>query len=610
MNWKLMIQSWYPIYFLCLGAVIVQPSTPAVWLGRYSNTSFAILIALLVLLFPAFRVMRWLELHSDHLRVPRRLAVLILLACLLALALLWQAPIGPTTSYQIMRLALVYGLVCLLLWVAVQMPIPSSRIHVIVAIVALGVLILVLAADYPGMLWVDEGYMASLANGIRQTGTLHLTYYEPFEKELFSLTYVGLAYWYDLFGFSFGAGRIFIYVISLMTILIVFVTVRRRYSDASAWFAALLGMLAALSLNVYRQDVEVGLMIALGLLVLSLVHRPTRAFYHVLIGLAFGFSLDGHPNAYRFSAGIGVAYLVEIAATYLRTRRWHLTPVLLLVLGGAAGAGLYLALWTFGSDTFLDAASEPNFQMNLSGALVVIGEYLRSALDLIPLLTLTTCVGLVAVWRSGTPFEQNIAIIFVVSLAVLGVVFGYVRTYYLIHSLPIFLLLSAYGFFRIEQALLQSGHARVVWVLLLALVIASGGMLVNMLQREYSNNYDASRIIARELRGYLTPADRIVAADPLYFELADYPHFADISVVPWRANFGDMDEAAVWEQLDPTAIVVLPAYPNPYPQSTFDYLAAHDFVMVQCWNAPVVGRVDLYMLAGTAATDTSCRQIK
>lgn len=609
MNWRLMIQSWYPIYMLCLGALILQPSTPALWLGRYSNTSFAILIAFLVMLLPVFRIIRWLEVRSDSLRVTPRVALPVALVCLLALALIWQAPIGPTTSYQMIQLALVYGLGSVFVWLVVQLPGRAIRMPLIVAIVALGVLLLLLAADYPGMLWVDEGFMASLANGIRQTGTLHLTYYEPYEKELYSLTYVGLAYWYDLFGFSFGAGRIFIYVISLVAILIVFVTVRRRYSDATAWFVALLGMLAALNLNVYRQDVGVALLIATGLLFLSLAHLQMRAIYHLLIGLAFGFSLDGHPNAYRFSAGIGVAYLVELAAIRLNTRRWQFTPLLLLIAGGLAGVGLYIGLWTLGSDHFLDAASRPNFQFNLLNAFAVISDYLLSALDLIPLLSLTTVIGLVAVWRHGTPFEHKIAIIFVVSTIVLAIVFGYVRTYYLIHSLPVFLLLSAYGFFQLEQALRQSGHLHAVWMLILALLVASGGLLVSMLQSEVSNNYDAARTIARELRDYLTLDDRIVGADPLYFELSDYPHFADISVAPWRANFGDLDQAAVWQQIDPTAVVVFRSYPNPYPQSIFDHLESFDFALVQCWQSRAVGRVDLYRLDGAALADATCQQI-
>jgi hypothetical protein len=43
---------------------------------------------------------------------------------------------------------------------------------------------------------------------------------------------------------------------------------------------------------------------------------------HLVVGLLVGFSLDGHPNAYRFSLAFGTAYVFEYILVLSQGRRF------------------------------------------------------------------------------------------------------------------------------------------------------------------------------------------------------------------------------------------------------------------------------------------------
>jgi hypothetical protein len=601
-----LVRAWFGLYLLCLGAVLLQPSTPATVLGRYSTTSALILGALLVLTPVAWWGTRWLSQRIEQRQATRAGVVAVLAACGVMLAALWLPNVGVTSSYIIIRLCLTVVAFTIALWALDGLGLPTWAALLGAATGVASVVVLLLAAPrFPGLLWTDEGYMVTMAMGFTRTGHLTTLFWQPAQLESFSLSYVALSEWFGLFGVGLETGRLFVFTVALGALLFGFLTARIVYSPRAAWAVIVLGGVAFLFLNYLRQDAEVALFLGIAFYCFALAERTGRNWLHFLVGLALGLSLDGHPNAYRFCLAFGAAYLLEYALLLRERRRFTLYwPLIGLMAGGVLGVGAYVLFYSKVTVNFGSFASGgPLFSLHLADSPAVLLDQFNQALRATPLLLGAAAVGGVAAWRRHTRFDRLLLVVVTGSVLIIATLYGYTRVYYLVHLVIPLALLGAGAFHEID---LRFGAAA-TGVVTALLGLASVTLLVGGLRGE--QGYNQALVIADRLRK-IVPKDAVfVGIDPFYLRMADYPHFVELNAAEWTAKQKDISVRDAWELVGANAVAIVRDYPKPTPPELMDYIHAHGLALAHCWQGDQIGRVDLY-LSDDSLSASACEPVE
>lgn len=588
-----LIRAWYWLHLLSLAAIALQPSSPAVILGRYSTRS-ALILAVFALSTPVIRSgTRWLAGQVEQLVLkPWQYAAILLSAAALLFAL-WVAPIGPTSSYQIVRLYLTFVLFTTAIWASQRLTFPAWLANAPGVLgVAWGLALLVVSTRFPGLFWTDEGFAVSAALGFVEKGYPRVSIFQPAQVEGYSLIYLGLGAWFRVFGVSVSAGRAFVFTTGLVSLAFLFLAARSVYTSFAAWMAVILGAFAFIANNYLRADIGVALALSIAFYGFVLAQKTGRDWLHLLVGFALGFSLDGHPNAYRFCIAFGVAYLVE-AVLHVRQRRclgvyW---PFVYLVAGGALGFLAYFALYATITVRFLEMARTPSLALNLPGAPGVLLDQFVSALLRAPALTGAAALGAVVALRRRNSLDRLLLAVGTVGPSVLALHYGYYRDYYLTQLIPVLALLAAGLWWELEQAVSRPA----LGALAISASLACLGFLIHALASAGSQSYDQALDVARRLRAYVPKNAVFVGVDPLYHEMADYAGFTEMGAAALWARQAGIDEREAWEQIAPTSVAVVHGYPIAPRAALLDYIAAHALTQVRCWSTSRLGLVELYV---------------
>ncbi len=589
-NW---IRSWFGLHLVSLAAILLQPSTPALILGRYSRTSALILGAFLVASPLVWAGTRWLAGRVDRLTLKTWQYAAVSLTASGLLFGLWAAPIGQTSSYLIVRLYLTFILFTALIWALQHLVFPAwtANLPWLLGVGACA-LLLILSTRFPGLLWTDEGFMLSGALGFVHKGYPQVSLFEPARLEGYSLAYMGLGGWLSVFGVSVGSGRTFIFVLGLVSLAFSYAAVRNAYSSFTAWLAVILGAFALLINNYLRADIGVAVALAIAFCCFALAQKKGWDWPHLLVGFAVGFGLDGHPNAYRFGLAFGIAYLLDYGLLVRERRRFFVyRPFFYLVAGGLMGFGAYFALYATITERFLIYARAPFWSFDLLAAPAVLLEQFNSALRLAPALFGAAALGVVVALRRRNALDRLLLVVVVVSPLTLAVLYSYYRDYYLVHLLPTLVLLAAGLFWELEKAIPR--HAQGAFVLAATLLCL--GLLTQALGAAGSQSYAQALAVADRLREIVPRESVLVGIDPFYSRLYDYPTFIDVNTGVVFGQQVGIDERAAWEQIAPTAVAVVHGYPIPPPPALLDYIDARALTLVRCWSTDRLGRVELYM---------------
>jgi hypothetical protein len=588
-----LLRSWVWLHLASLVAVLLQPSTPATILGRYSRTSILAFAGLLVT-FPAVIIAtRWLVRNIERISLRRWQHIAVLIGCTLAIFGCWLINTGPTSSYLIMRLYLTFIVLTLAIWCLryVTFPAIASRWPLILGVGSCFIL-LVISARFPPLLWTDEGYMTSVALGFVRTGRPLVLMWQPAQLESFSLTYLGLGIWYQLLGVSLGMGRIFIFVLALISLGFVFAAARRLYSPAAAWFAVILGAFAFLFDNYLRTDIGVAVALSMAFYFFALSRQGNRNWPHLFVGLALGLSLDGHPIAYRFCIAFGMAYLIDYAFLIMERRRFVIYwPVILLIIGGLLGVGAYFGFYATITKTFLSFARSPYTGLSASAILDVLTAHFNAALRLAPLLLGAAIAGIAIALRRRDTADRLLVITIIVPALIIGLFYGFYRDYYLIHSIVPLALLAAGALRELEKHSSQMVTVGFVAIL----TIACLGWLTQGLVGSTGQGYNQALTVAERIRAVVSRDVAFVGIDPFYFRMYDYPSFVERQAGSWIAKLGNVDERTAWEQIRPTVIAIVRGFPAPPPPALLDYIEDHQLKRVSCWTTEQLGQIDLYV---------------
>ncbi len=608
---------WLPLHLITLVALLLQPSTGGTILGRYSTTAAA-LIGLLALTAPlvgwlapkfADTFKRWGLLAAEHWTLTIAVGVLVLV--------LWALPVASAPAYSVLKLYITGLAVTFGLWSLETLP-PAEDLRwwVMLAPVLVPGLVLVTIAGlfvvvlgFPGVRFVDEAYMTSLAWNFGNTGSISPLIYDPVATESYALMYMGLGVWYRLVGVGLWTGRAFIYLVGLAALAVTWAVARRHYGPYGGWIAVLVGAFALVPLNLLRQDVSVALYLALALLAYTVAQDRQWPAYHFVVGFMVAFATDGHPNAYRFSLAFGAAYLLEWVLLWRNQGRLFYWPLLYLLIGGVAGVASYVGLYAWLGDSFLNLASSPVLEPTAPPHLVFLDQ-ITVAIQQTPLLFGVALLGLIAgIWQNQ-PLTRLIAVVLLVNMIVLAILFGYYRAYYVAQSVGLYALLVAALF----GALPQDAAARVRVGLALFVLAANVGLLIN----RYSNTdlregFNPALTVGADLREIIPADTTIVATDPMYYGLIDHVRFVEYAAGGWAAGKFGVTEASVWDDVAPDYVVVFYDNPIPLPGALQAHMGAVGMVLVDCWRSERLGQIDLYTLPNLTSNPTepaNCKDIR
>ncbi len=586
------IKSWFWLHLVSLVALLLQSSTPAEILGRYSQTAASIIAVFSLTLPLVWKITRWLPGRLDRFTSPWQPPAVLLLS-VAALTLLWFWPLGPTDSYLIIRLYLTVVLLTGVLWSSQRLALPAWSAHLPWALaLASGALLLGLSTRFPGLLWTDEGYLISAALGFAQKGYPNVLMFQPAHVEWYSLIPLGMGRWFQMFGVSVAAGRAFIFLIALASLGFTYAAARWAFSSTAAWSAVIIGAFALLRNNYLRPDIGVTLTVAAALAGITLAIRRDQAWPHLLAGAALSLSLDGHPNAYRFGLAFGLAYLLDyIRLLRQRRRPFVYRPLVYLLVGGIIGFAAYFLFYATVTERFLNRARSPFPDFNPLAAPAVLVEQFQSALRLTPLLFGAAAFGALAAWRRRQPLDRLLLVVILAAPLILALAYGYYRDYYLVHSVPVMALLAAGLFAELFTRL--DRRAQGVFVLVLAVMCASH-LLRGWIARD-AQSYDQALVVAERVREATPPDAVLVGIDPFYSRLYDYS-FVELNTGIFYAQQTGLDERAAWERIAPTAVALVHGYPIPPTAALKAYVEAHDFVRSRCWLTSRLGLVELFVL--------------
>jgi hypothetical protein len=356
--------------------------------------------------------------------------------------------------------------------------------------------------------------------------------------------------------------------------------------------AAIVTLLAFVPSNFLRADVAV--MVYLGLACYWFVlARPDASWQHLLVGLASGFVLDGHPNAYRFTLVFTLAYFLKYRRALVS--RSGLYPLLLLLVGQLGGLALYVGLYgSVSPGRFFSRVGAARFALDAAAVPSVWTEQVLSALQNAPLLFGIALLGIVAALKRRNDLDRLLLLTVGVTPIALGFLYGYYRDYYLMHMLVPMGLLGA-GAMQDLIARFAPDRQRAVTAALAILIVAAGtGRLGSELRGSARQDYHEALDVADQIRTLVPRDDTFVGVDPFYFRMHDYPRFVAINAGVALAARENISEAAVWERIHPDAVALVSRYPIAMPASLRAYVRARGFVRAGLWSNPKLGMVELY----------------
>jgi hypothetical protein len=569
-------------------------------------------------------VSRWFgnQIDKNSIKLHPNWHILIILGCGAILIGIGYAASLPTPSYiviafypaYILCTTAIWSLSCLLSNGYTRAKIAESSAWGIC--IGICLVLLILAAYFPRQYWTDEGYNTGLALSIGRTGQFAVPLYQLTPQIYgpnYSLVYVVLGAIYQIFGVHLAYGRMLIFVVGLLSLFFVSRACFLYYSTKTTRIVVVAAAFVLLGVNYLRADVEVALWLSLAFWAYALAAHTGRKWWHYVVGLAVGFSLDGHPNSYRFALAFAVAYGIDYLLECRSRRSFVFSHPVFYVLGGLLSGGiLYILLYsTLASGSFFSRVQSFQLTLNFSQLITQLGEQLNSAIRNAALFFGLVAVGVVISLRRRYALDRLLVLVLVISALVLALIYGYYRDYYFVHLLPVYVLFGAVALDYFERHLPPSLVNPLMNALLILVLLPSIGWLSAKMMSNRSQDYSQAIQVAEQIRGFVPTQDVFIGADPLYLRMVDYPHFVEFNTGLAMALYDKIDEKTAWKRINPGSVAILRNYPIPPPQSLIDYVNNEHFTLVHCWNADRIGRVDLYMktVSSSVVPNPTCDEL-
>jgi len=570
------------------------------WRANRWFTPIVLIIASIVLLAV------WLFLLGDHLAVYALLRMfLVVTVILIALVLLFGGSDQTTNRLQITPLILI----------------------ALAALIGVGLAAL---SYYPTLAKTDEAFVFSMGQNYLATGHTAPTIYRmvhPPNYLLGGLWTAIMGGWIRLAGFGLASGRLFFLLIGLATLPFIWWAARRLFDRATAWMAVLLGAFAVVSLNHVRADVVCAFYLAVGLFFYSIGQTKGYWWAHLLAGFFVGMCLDGTPIGFAFGVGLGLVYLRQYVIRIRRERQWFWSVFWLLALGGGIALGVYAL--TRSGPAFPGEGSTSsvvsNYLRNMIDGLraghfiELTGQYLTTWLTNQPILFGLLILGIITAAIERTEYDIALLILYAAWTGIIIFTYAYFPVFYIIHGLPITVLLGSRALTRGIPRLLGEASTepvsldRLRSVTAILLIVWLAAAIINGVWLTRDQSLEDLVETGKAMAQIVPPDAVIVAAEPYYFGMRNYPGFVGGAVEGQMINFRKFTAERAWETIAPDALVFSEKWPTE-PERTpalQAYMQAHDFKLAQCYQTNSFGRVELWMskLPPNITPSATCQQI-
>ena len=625
----MLLRVWSVLALATFVIMLTHQSDDAGFFDRYSTLVMGVLVGLAVFILIGISTSWQLSQHPALLvRIERRLAhwrrfrwfmPALLVVASSALILVWLYFLGnhlPTysalrffvvASILLAALALGFGGVPTDPLAQPTQNVKWLRLGILAAIVGIALLIV---SFYPALRKTDEAFIFSIAWNALETGHTFPTIYRDAMPESYAAAgaWTGLMVaWLKFAGFGFTAGRLFILLMSFVTLTFIWAATKSLFDHMTAWFAVLIGAFAFMALNHIRYDFQTALLLAIGLYFFALAHKRGWWWAHFLTGFAVGFSIDGRPIAFSFGLGLAVAYLWQYAEHLKQERQWLWRPFWFMALGGLLALGAFLLtragasyFQTEGGEVGSMAATYANSLGTLS-PVSQLNQYLTIFLTHQPILFGFTLFGCVIAFRQRTVADRLLLIMFIVWSAV--VIFAYpgFSVFYIVHPLPICIMLSARGLtigiprlIGFRHGPLPDGLTSVVTLFVFVWLLADiANGIVNLKSDSLEDVVETGRRIA----AIVPESATIVAAEPYYFGMPNHQNFIGGAAEGIQITRAGTSPEEVWPTINPDALVFSSGWPQE-PARTPElvrFMEVRNFVKVNCWQTDSFGRIELWM---------------
>jgi hypothetical protein len=497
-------------------------------------------------------------------------------------------------------------------------------------LLVLGGIALLTVEFYPPMYRTDEAFIFSMARHAAERGHTGPTIYRhaiPEDYGAAGLWTWLMAAWLQIAGISFFSGRLYILLVGLIGLAVTVAAARRGYGAAAGWITALVGLFAVTALHYLRNDMPGMVFLGLALFFFVLGQRRQDWRLHLLVGLAAGLCIDAAPIAYCFGLGFGLFYLARYVAAIRAERRWFWPPFWALAAGGALALGIYLLFRSGASyvespergggiaDMLSAYVGNLGAALASGSALALVQQVLTTWLTNQPILFGLAALGVIVAARERTDLDRLLLLLLATWLGVIVFTYHYFPVLYLVHGLPVALLLAGRGVTGGLPLLLQSAPAGMnapgrAAALLLAvwLLAALAHNVAGLSSSSLEDVVQAGREIAQ-----ITPQDSvIVAAEPYYFGMLEHRNFVGGAVEGMLVQWQGRTPEQAWEIVAPDAVVFSERWAEPpRTPALLAYMQAHAFAPVGCWQTASYGRVELWLAGGAPglAPDAPCRAV-
>jgi hypothetical protein len=494
---------------------------------------------------------------------------------------------------------------------------------IILAIMA--VFAVVTVSYYPALAKADEGFVFSMARSALENGQIQPVIY----RHAFPENYYGglwawmMAGWLRIAGLSLTSGRLYILLVSLISLIFLGLGSARLYDKSTAFFTVLIGAFAFISANHIRFDIHAALWLSIGIFFYSLARIPARWWAHLLTGFAMGMTIDSNPAAYCFGLGLALVYGWDYIVLIRRERRWFWPPFWWMTVGGLVAVGVFFIVHA--GVKLTGGQSTSGALMNYAGTIIeglTSGRFLTLALQHVnvfltnqPVLAGLTVVGLVVTVKDRNRSDRFLFLMYFVWMAVIIFAYFYFPAFYIVLGIPLFAILAGRGLSRGLPWLIGSTHeqptilTRATAVLLAVWLLSAFAYNLKTLP---SQSIEDVVETGRQISVITSKEIAIVGAEPYYFGMLDHSNFIGGAIESSMVSYHDVTPEEAWSVVAPDAIIFSEGWPTEPERSPalLRYMAEHDFGMRACYINQSFGRVELWMrdAAGDGA-NTECVRV-
>jgi len=381
---------------------------------------------------------------------------------------------------------------------------------------------------------------------------------------------IGLAAWLRLFGVTFVALRVLVWLVYAAVVLSIGLVGARLYDRATGWLAAIIAASSMLMLSRRLLRPELALIIPAVLILLAYTRRR-HALWAFICGLLCVFTLEIHASGIAYILALSIAFLWDAARAWRHGEPLLRVSLIPFLAGGVLGGVVYLfahiLILPEPGYFFENLRSGRDFLMLINLAerwWRVLADYWVTA----PLELIAFALALLILWRRNSGHDRTILSLFAVTLLAYLFFVPYQQVYYVIFLPYIVLAIAALVRAGLDTAA-DASHRLATGVMLAALAMPF--VAVSARHLSLTDPYPSRTLSgAEQCLRHLADPGAVVAGDiAAYWTFLDYDHYVatigEYELLNYRELTSPLEP---WDRVQPDVVFFTqtPGYPQLSPR--------------------------------------------